>query len=477
MASAPPRTIPPENIVWQPHPGPQTRFLATSCREVLYGGAAGGGKTDALIAYPLRWVTHPKFHALTLRRKSVNLGEMLERCRAIYPSCGGRERLTPFPTWRFAKVGRAGARIEFRHCESEQNKHDFQGDEIHLLSLDELTHFTESQYREIKSRVRSSDPRLPTLIRATTNPGGEGHEWVFRRWGAWLDPDFEAPGLTPRFDAQGRKLPPARPGEVLWILVNRDGEIYVPRSTPGATTRCFIPARLEDNPSLSHTDYEQELLDNDPVRVAQLRDGDWLAKPAAGKLFQRGWFQFVDALPHDAVRLRSWDRAATEEKLKRGRTTNDPDWTAGCGYAWSPDGRFFIWDLTYLRGKPGDVFNTIANTAELDGLHVPIALEQEPGASGKFEIAAYIKALSAFTVIPVSPSGEKVVRAGPISAQTKAGNVYLVRALWNERLIRSAEAFPDGDHDDDIDAWSQAHLALTTLLPRPRRGSRHVPTA
>src|SRR5690606_29111291 len=135
---------------------------------------------------------------------------------------------SPNYEWTFP----AGGKAKFRHCQKPGDYKKYDGWEINLLCFDELTHFTERQYKYLCARVRSSRPELPTLIRATTNPGGPGHEWVFRHWGAWLDPEFMAEGLEPRFDGD-KPLPPAKPGEVWWIRTLDDGrEVYYREKPP-----------------------------------------------------------------------------------------------------------------------------------------------------------------------------------------------------------------------------------------------------
>jgi predicted phage terminase large subunit-like protein len=327
--------------------------------------------------------------------------------------------------------------------------------------FDELTHFTEKQYRAIRARIRSSTPGLPRYSRATSNPGGEGHDWVFKRFGPWLDPDYEIPGREKRVDASGRKLPPAIPGEVLWFVSGERGEdVWVAKGTRDvegteAKSRCFIPARLSDNPRLVENDpgYVAALRDLDPVRRAQLKDGDWLVKPAKGLYFKRAHYtdRFVDVPP--AVvrdRVRYWDRAATV----------DGDWTVGAKLSLTEEGLIFIEDIVRFRGEPGVVEANIKTTAELDGLAVLQCLEQDPGSAGKAEIAYLIRALAGFNVRSFPKRVNKIVAAGPLSSQSTAGNVRIVRAAWNAAFIAEAEEFPEGKNDDQIDAASGAYSAV-----------------
>ncbi len=154
------------------------------------------------------------------------------------------------------------------------------------------------------------------------------------------------------------------------------------------------------------------------MRVAQLRHGDWLARYAPGLLFKRAWFgDPLGAAPSAgaAWRVRFWDRAATDpEKSKK---KGDPDWTVGCLMCWEGplSGKpFFVEDVVRFRGDPGDVWDTIVQTSKLDraayGASCMVALEQEPGGSGKFEVRSYISGLAGFNVQAFPPVGDKVAR-------------------------------------------------------------------
>lgn len=447
---------------WAPNPGPQTKFLASKVHEILYGGAAGGGKSASLIAYPLRWVENQNFKGLVLRRETTQLGELIELSKKLYtiPGIDGRSAQTGSGiVWRFP----GGAQIRFGHCKDEKDAADYDGWEFQFIAFDELTHFTEKQYKSIKARCRGTDVSLPKYLRSSTNPGGDGHEWVFHRWGAWLNPEFTAPGLKQR---PGR--PPLDPGQVAYITLDGNVECYVARGTSGALSRTFIPAQLADNPALAQGDpnYWRNLQDLDPVRRAQLSEGNWLARPGEGKYFKQEWVKIVDAVPSEVVaRVRAWDVAATE---------SGGDWTVGVRMSLTSDGLVWIEDVRRFRGRPRQVNESIRGVAEyLDSKDVKIGLPQDPGQAGVAQCEDWAKMLSGFTFKFIRPSGDKITRFGPFSSQAEAKNVRVLRADWNKEYFGELEAFPEGTYDDQVDATSDAFIILNR--PKLPRGNIEVP--
>lgn len=186
--------------------------------------------------------------------------------------------------------------------------------------------------------------------------------------------------------------------------------------------------------------------------------------PRGGGLFERVWFtnHIVESAPRGAVRCRYWDLAATA--AQRG---SDPDWTVGVKMA-AQNGQFWIEDVRRLRGTPLDVEALIAETAQLDGVDVKIVMEREGGSGGKITTDHYARHVLAgynFHDDPVSQS--KTARADPFSAAAEKGNVSLVRGAWNRDFLDEAELFPNGPHDDQIDAASGAHRQLSAPQGRP----------
>jgi len=276
--------------------------------------------------------------------------------------------------------------------------------------FDELTQFRELDYRFLFGWLRRpTGSDIPLRMRAASNPGGIGHEWVKQRF--LSEPNEE---------------------------------------------RLFLPARLDDNPHLDKESYVQSLMELDPVTRRQILEGDWSARQGGSK-FRREWFEVVEAAPAQCRMVRAWDMAATEPK--RG---NDPDWTAGLLLAANRDNVFYVIDVRRIRGTPGSVEALIKQTAELDGKAVQVRMEQEPGSSGVNVIDHYRRqVLPGFDFRGVPSTGSKEVRANPVASQAEAGNVKLVRGSWINAFLDELESFPGGSHDDQVDALSGAFEALT----------------
>jgi predicted phage terminase large subunit-like protein len=171
--------------------------------------------------------------------------------------------------------------------------------------------------------------------------------------------------------------------------------------------------------------------------------------PAGGGLFQRHWFELVNAIPHDATRVRYWDRAATV--ATKG---SDPDYTVGLKLAKDKHGVMYIEDIVRIRASSLEVQKAIVNTAIADGKSCKIGLEQDPGQAGKSEVEYLTRQLQGFIVSSHRVSKDKVTRAMPASAQAEAGNIKVLKAKWNQEFFDEVCVFPQGLHDDIVDSLS-----------------------
>ncbi len=398
-------------IPWTPTPK-QAEFLARPEREALFGGAAGPGKSVGLLFAGLRYVHVPEYRAVLFRRRSTDL----EKPKAILDLAHSWLRGTSAEwdakrrTYKFP----SGAEVSFGHLNTEADKFDHQGAAYHFVGFDELTQFTLSQYLYLFSRTRRDvGSVIPTRVRSSTNPGGEGHEWVYDRF--FVNP---------------------------------------------SPSRVFVPATLEDNPHLDLADYEQALDELDPVTRRQLRFGDWTVRPA-GNFFKRDAFRLLDKAPAlvKARIVRAWDLAATE--VAPGK---DPDWSVGVKMAQLDSRRFVVLHVHRFRGSPAQVETEVARIADEDGPEVEIHMEQEGGSSGKIVRAHFAATvLHGRNVRFHRPTGDKVTRAKPYSAAVENGLVSLVRGPWTTAYLDELTPFPaPGVHDDQVDASSLAHSALVT---------------
>ena len=225
------------NVIFSPNDGPQTEFLAAPETDVLYGGAAGGGKSYAMIVDPLRYAHREAHRALVLRRSMPELRELIDKSRELYPKA--------FPGCKFREVEKiwtfpSGAKVEFGYLERDADVYRYQGQAYSWIGFDEITHLaTEFSWNYLASRLRTTDPEIMPYMRCTANPGGVGASWVRKRY-----------------------VSPSPPNE---SFLGTDG-----------LTRKFIPARLEDNPYLAKDGrYEQMLKALPPVQRRQLLEGNW----------------------------------------------------------------------------------------------------------------------------------------------------------------------------------------------------------
>ena len=446
----------------KPQPGPQETFLAAPADIAVYGGAAGGGKTWALVCEPLRHIHRPNFRAVIFRRNAVqvrNPGGLWDESVKLYSASGGQAR-EPQLEWSFP----TGARIKFAHLEHDQTVLAWQGSQLPFIAFDELTHFTENQFFYLLSRNRGLCGIRP-YIRATTNPDADSWVAAFINW--WIDPQT---GLAI----------PERSGRLRWMIRVNNQLVWADRPEEltadhgadcGPKSVTFISSSLFDN---------QILMDADPGYLANLKalplvdrerllGGNWKVRPAAGLYFQRSWCPRAAEAPAGLKLVRYWDLAATEKT-----ENNDPDFTVGIKMGLDESGRYYILDLQSFRKSPHGTKRAVLEAAEDDGPGVEVGLPRDPGQAGKAQAWEFTRSLAGRRVKIRAESGSKLTRFSAFSAQAEAGNVIIVRAPWNRELFEALESFPESRHDDHADAASGAFNLLTEQRKRATVTSRYA---
>ena len=233
-----------KEILFQPHPGPQTDFLAASEREVFYGGSRGGGKSYALLVDPLRFCGEAYHTGLLLRKTMPELRDLIEHSKKLYPKAyPGAKWREQDKEWRFP----SGARQEFGYAETISDALRYQGRAYNWIGIDELPQYDSPKiWYDLRGSLRSAHG-IPLYMRASGNPGNIGSHWVREMF-----------------------IDPAPPGETFEITVN------LPDGRKKTITRRFIQAKLKDNPSLMQNDDYLIMLASLPeVKRKQWLEGDW----------------------------------------------------------------------------------------------------------------------------------------------------------------------------------------------------------
>lgn len=238
----------PENIIWKPQPK-QALMMSRPEYEALYGGAAGGGKSDYLLAEALRQVEKPLYRGIIFRKTYPELQDLIDRSDELYSAAYPRAKYNNTKHfWKFP----SGAKIYFGAMQYTKDRKKYQGKHYDFIGFDELTHFTWEEYSYMYSRNRPSGPGMRMYMRSTANPGGVGHGWV-----------------KSHFITCAKPMTTSR---VRVVIKSPTGELI-----KKTRTRIFIPSSVFDN---------KILMENDPNYIASLamlpkqeRDallyGDW----------------------------------------------------------------------------------------------------------------------------------------------------------------------------------------------------------
>lgn len=385
-------------------------------KELFFGGAARGGKTDGALQCALRYVHIPGFAALILRRTYNQLllpDGVLARANEWLIGKPGVRWVEKEHSFVFQCPGGGTSRITFGYLEHEADKVRYQGSRFQLIIFEELTHFYASQYRYLFSRL-SRPPvgplsQVPLRMRSTGNPGGIGHFWV---WSRFINPE------------------------------TRD------------VRAVFLPAKLSDNPHEDQAAYRESLSRLSPVEQAQLLEGIWDALQE-GDVFKTDRIILLDKEPPNLIAwCRYWDCAATPEQTKTGEKSDKGDFTASVRMGWCGDRSLVILDVTENRWDVGELPMRMKLQADEDGRSTAVRIEEEGGHSGKAIIRVYENELVGYDAAGIRSTGSKLERAKPLSAAVYNRRVSAVRGPRLKLLLERMHAYPYVSHDDVIDAAS-----------------------
>lgn len=405
----------------------QKVFLRTNSIEALFGGAAGGGKSSALLMSALQYVDVPGYTAILFRRTYADLalpGAIMDRFQ---------NWIAPYDEIRwnanqYTAIFPSGARISFGYLNNTQDYLRYKGAEFQFIGMDEVTEIRENDYRYLFSRLRrpKTGPisQVPLRMRAASNPAPN---WVRQR-----------------FIVEGKEK-----------------------------NRIFVRSMLQDNPGIDADSYRMALQALDPVERNRLEFGDWWST-SLGSLFDRESFILIDPLevPQISNRarvVRFWDLAATEPT----QSNPDPDWTVGTLMMFD-EGITYVLDVRKVRARGEKVEQLIAQTAYEDGIAVAVRMEQEPGSSGKALADQYARnVIPGYDFAAIRSTGDKVTRARPFAAAVANGNVRVVRGTWLTDWLDEFASFPEAaNHDDQVDSAVGAFTWLTGLgLPQRKRAA------
>lgn len=386
----------------------QFLFLTSTEREVFYGGQAGGGKSEALLMAALQYVEAEDYAAIIFRRKFTDLslaGALISRSHEWLSDTDARWNSNT-KTWTFP----SGATLGFGYMQTERDKYKYQSAEFQCICFDELTQFRLEEYLYLFSRLRKvRGSPIPMRMLSASNPGNIGHQWVKDRFIRYQGPD-----------------------------------------------RRYIPSGIDDNIHLDGDLYREALSNLDVVERRRLLHGDWDISYSGG-LFQDDWIRSSLIPPESAEDLRGgllnvcrfWDLAGTE---------GAGDWTVGALMGSHEDGRFYLLDVVRFRGSPMQVEDALRRVTAMDIEVYPdyiVCLEAENNASAKIT-QDHIRR----NVLPMvnvefvrPPQGEgKLGRAKPFASWLEQGRVKIVNDAWVDDLREEFIMFPDGDHDDQVDA-------------------------
>lgn len=413
----------PVNLVWRPQAGPQALLIACPADDILFGGARGGGKTDALLGdagiYSQAYAPH--FRGLLIRRTYDELDEVVARSQDLFAPLGATWQAGRY-TWRFPW----GGFLKLRYLKRDEDASRYQGHSYNWLGEDEAGNFPDVRPLDKLTATLRDKHGVPIREIKTANPGGPGQSWLVDRY-------------------------------------IRDRQPMVPwRDPETGRVRVYIPSRLTDNPALLLSDpgYMRRLRGSGPSwLVSAWLKGDWYATQEGGVIKSKWWRRYHLenpaatplevrlALPPGRVVawVHSWDTASKEKEV------NDP--SVGTVWAVMESGVAYLCDVVRKRMEYPDLKAAAVALFDKWGADVVLIEDKSSG-------TALIQDLRASTKLPVKavePVGDKVTRAVTSTLLMEAGRMVLPdRATWLLDYETELTSFPTkGVHDDQVDSTSQ----------------------
>jgi len=389
------------SVIWRPQPK-QAAFMARTEFEALYGGAAGGGKSDALVIEALRQVHIPHYKGLILRKTFPQLSELIDKSQRYYPKAfpGARYSETNH-TWKFP----SGAKIRFGSMQYTKDRLNYQGQAYDYIAFDELTHFTLEEYMYLISRCRPNGPGTICYVRATANPGGVGHGWVKERFitaGAPMQPIIE---------------------EIEYV--DDKGKVHTAKRS-----RVFVPSTVFDNPAL---------LQNDPGYVESLAS---LPQAERNALLYGNWDTFSGQV------FTEWKNDPSHYEDRHWTHVIDPfvipkDWSVWCAMDWGYSKPFSVgWYAVDYDRRLYRIREYYGCTGTPD-----VGVKMEPA-----EVARKIKEIEATD--PNLKGRDRIHRVGDPAIWGTQGTESIGALFERERVY-----FEKGNHDR-IDGKMQIHHRL-----------------
>ncbi len=450
-----------ENIT-KAQEGKQQLFIKQRDKKVdivFYGGAAGGGKTFALLFEALRYHKKKNYDVIIFRKHITHIntpGGLYDASYKLFSKFNAR-CVKHHNTFYFDEFK---SKIKLAHLERDDRVYKYDGSEIPLICFDELTHFSKFQFFYLLSRNRSSIGIRP-YIRATCNPDPDS--WVRDFIDFYLDKNGYAIenrcGMIRYFINYN--------DEIHWFSSKQKAKDLFPSLEPKSFT--FINSNVYDNKILlkENPEYISNLQNLNRVEGGRLLNGNWNIRPKPGDFFNRVNFEKVDFLPFFERTVRSWDFAFT----KPSQANSDPDYTVGIKIGLSKENVYYIIDMIRFRESPALVERNFRNIASQDGHKTIIRIPKDAGGMAIGYVHNLHNSLKKdnlrYKIKIESVSKSKEERASLACTDVKNNNVKILKAKWNDTFLNELEGFPIGKHDDIVDAFSDGITELAMRRKSP----------